>query len=128
MNIHNLNYLKRNIIINVEIHCNASLQYNTIKINDIYGNNCNVPLQSNENNIKNNLSNIIRGFKSSSTKLIHISGFNTFAWQPIFYENIIKNEKSLQNIREYILNNPINWSKDENNIDSKLKWNIKSTI
>lgn len=78
------------IDINVETHCNASLQ-------------------------KNNLSNIIRGFKSSTTKLIHVSGFENFAWQPRFYEHIIKNEKSLNSIREYIINNPKNWAKDENN-------------
>jgi putative transposase len=76
----------------------------------------NASLPNNNTTKKNNLSNIIRGFKSSSTKLIHISGFNNFAWQPRFYEHIIRNDNSLQNIRQYIINNPVNWSKDKNNI------------
>ncbi|MFN8670452.1 MAG: transposase [Candidatus Sericytochromatia bacterium] len=93
--------------INVETHCNASLRMTTEKT-------------ENDKNKKNNLSNIIRGFKSSTTKIIHIAGFNEFFWQPRFYEHIIKNKKSFQNIRKYIKNNPINWKNDTNNY-GKLK-------
>jgi putative transposase len=119
---------------NVETHSNASLPNHNAnqKINDVSGNNSNNNILTDNDNVnethsnaslpnnnttkKNNLSNIIRGFKSSSTKLIHISGFNNFAWQPRFYEHIIRNDNSLQNIRQYIINNPVNWSKDKNNI------------
>lgn len=86
--------------VNVETHSYASLQPT---INE---------------NKQNNLSNIIRGFKSSSTKLIHISGCNNFLWQPRFYEHIIKDETALKNIRQYIINNPSNW---KNNIEYKIK-------
>lgn len=34
-------------------------------------------------------------------------------WQRNYYEHIIRNERSLNKIREYILQNPYNWEKDE---------------
>ena len=36
-----------------------------------------------------------------------------FAWQPRFYDHIIRNEKSFQKISEYIINNPKNWINDK---------------
>jgi len=35
-------------------------------------------------------------------------------WQRNYYEHIIRNEIELNKIREYIKNNPLNWSEDEN--------------
>ena len=63
-----------------------------------------------------NLASIIRGFKSACTKQIHDMGLYDFAWQPNYYEHIIRDEKSLNNIREYIRNNPRDWISDRNNI------------
>ncbi|MDF7818595.1 hypothetical protein P1X15_13350 [Runella sp. MFBS21] len=37
-----------------------------------------------------------------------------FAWQPKFYDRIIRNEQELYNIQNYIINNPKNWKDDEN--------------
>jgi putative transposase len=62
---------------------------------------------------KQNLSNIVRGFKGSSTKKIHLSGNIDFQWQSRFYDVIIKNESDLNRIREYIKNNPFNWNKND---------------
>jgi len=42
--------------------------------------------------VKNNLSDIVRGFKGSCTKQIHLSGNTLFKWQPRFYDHIIRNE------------------------------------
>jgi hypothetical protein len=36
-----------------------------------------------------------------------------FAWQPRYYDTIIQDEKSLENIRAYILGNPMKWVEDE---------------
>jgi len=36
-------------------------------------------------------------------------------WQRNYYEHIIRNENELNRIREYILNNPLQWDNDENN-------------
>ena len=60
----------------------------------------------------NSLGSIICQFKSITTKQIHSVGFHNFAWQPRFYEHIIRNEKELNKKREYIINNPIEWKLD----------------
>ncbi len=36
-----------------------------------------------------------------------------FAWQPRFYDRVIRNEKELHRISEYIVSNPRNWKKDD---------------
>ncbi len=60
------------------------------------------------------LSSIIRGFKIGVTKW-HCQNNYDFAWQKSFYDHIIRNEKSLNKIREYIRNNPPRWELDRNN-------------
>jgi len=56
---------------------------------------------------------IIGSFKSVTTKSIH--RFNLkFCWQTRYYDNIIKDETALFNIREYIKNNPEKWESDRN--------------
>ena len=57
----------------------------------------------------NSLGKIIRWFKGRTTFEIRKSNHFGFAWQPRFYEHVVRNENSLQKIREYIVNNPINW-------------------
>jgi putative transposase len=67
---------------------------------------------------KYNLSEIIRGFKTFSSRKINEQRNITdkFQWQKSFYDHIIRNEKSLNKIREYIQNNPLQWHLDvENN-------------
>ena len=59
-----------------------------------------------------NLSSIIRGFKSGVTKNARIID-QDFAWQTRFYDHIIRNDKSYNNIMEYIAENPLNWEKDK---------------
>ncbi len=61
-----------------------------------------------------NLASIIRGFKSAVTKHAHRLGYE-FAWQPRFYDHVIRNKKSFNRISAYIRNNPINWGKDKFN-------------
>ena len=65
---------------------------------------------------------IIRWFKTMTTNE-YIKGvinnqfprFDKQLWQKSFYDHIIRNEESLNNIREYIQNNPKKWSEDEEN-------------
>ena len=61
------------------------------------------------------LGQLIGAFKTISTKQINImhktSGIRF--WQRNFYEHIIRNEKDLEHIREYIMNNSTLWEKDE---------------
>ncbi len=68
-----------------------------------------------QNQWKKTLSSIIWSFKSICTKTINkIQNKTFFAWQPRFYEHIIRDDESLNNIRKYIIENPLNWENDEN--------------
>jgi len=55
------------------------------------------------------------------TKQIHQNGFISFAWQPRFYDRIIRNEKELFQIRKYIEQNPLKWEIEKNNPENILK-------
>jgi hypothetical protein len=41
--------------------------------------------------------------------------FNGKLWQRNYYEHIIRDEKELNKIRQYIVDNPLKWDSDENN-------------
>jgi len=59
---------------------------------------------------------IIRSFKSIVAKNSKKQFSNIgFAWQSRYYDQIIRNEISLNKIREYIQINPQMWEKDKNN-------------
>ncbi len=63
------------------------------------------------------LSEIIRAFKSFSARRINEKR-NTLGisvWQRNYYEHIIRNERSLYKIREYIRTNPEQWIGDKEN-------------
>ncbi len=65
----------------------------------------------------NTIGAIIRGFKSSTTKEINqlLKGKVINIWQRNYFEHIIRNENELNNIREYIVNNPLQWELDSEN-------------
>lgn len=44
---------------------------------------------------------------------------NIPVWQRNYYEHIIRNEKELNKIRQYIKDNPMNWDEDEDNFKFK---------
>ena len=69
---------------------------------------------------RKNLSSIIRGFKSVVTA--NVRKINSdFGWQPRFHDHLIRDNKSLNNIRHYIRENPKNWAEDELNPDIKQR-------
>jgi putative transposase len=59
------------------------------------------------------LGKVIRAFKAECTKMIHDAVCVEFGWQRNYYEHIIRDGKDLDRIRQYILDNPINWATDE---------------
>ncbi len=61
--------------------------------------------------IPGSLGAIIRGYKIGVTKWAKQNGYENFIWQRNFHEKIIHNERALNNIRQYIKNNPKNWKK-----------------
>lgn len=56
---------------------------------------------------KTSLSQVINSFKVLTSK-----GCKCPIWQRNYYEHIIRTEQELEEIREYIQNNPLNWNKD----------------
>lgn len=68
------------------------------------------------------LSEMIRAFKSYSTKEINSlqnSAGRTF-WQKNYYDRVIRNEKELERIREYIYFNPLRWYWDKSNFEKTV--------
>lgn len=61
------------------------------------------------------LGEIIRAYKAISTRKIRPTVKADFRWQRNYYEHIVRSEESLNRIREYILNNPIQWDVDREN-------------
>ena len=61
------------------------------------------------------LSKLVGRFKMVSSKQINIirNTPGVPVWQRNYYEHIIRNEPELNRIREYIINNPLNWQKDD---------------
>ncbi|QUW01469.1 transposase [Chloracidobacterium sp. MS 40/45] len=63
---------------------------------------------------KRSLASFVAGFKSAVTKRINDRRGTPGAtvWQRNYYEHIIRHEESLNRIRAYILNNPLQWHLD----------------
>ena len=60
---------------------------------------------------------IMQNFQSVTTRKINqirCSLGNKF-WQRNYYEHVIRNEKELNALREYIVNNPLKWDLDKDN-------------
>ena len=86
------------------------------------------PLRENVLRKPRSLSTFVSGFKSAVTRQIRkiSTGDNTPVWQKNYYESIIRNEKQLNNIRQYIIDNPCKWDDDpENTIKSEVAIDFK---
>ena len=66
--------------------------------------------------MKRSLGSLVAGYKSTtSRRSIQIGrGITTSIWQRNYYEHVIRNETDLEEIREYIGNNPAKWLEDKN--------------
>ena len=60
---------------------------------------------------------IVRSFKSAASKRINEirNDPGSPVWQRTYYERIIRNDHELERIREYIVNNPLQWTDDSDN-------------
>ena len=75
------------------------------------------PTTASSNQNIHGLPEIVRGFKSFSSRRINESGFNQyFRWQKSYYDRIIRNEKELYAIRQYIRDNPKNADMCDNDV------------
>ncbi len=68
------------------------------------------------------LPNIIKNIKTFTTKQyshgVHTKKWPSFhkrLWQRGYYEHVIRNDESLFNIRQYIMDNPLKWETDREN-------------
>ena len=67
--------------------------------------------------------NVIGAFKSITTDR-YIGGVHQYGWEPFqgklwqrnYYERVIRDEQELNQIREYIQNNPARWDQDVENM------------
>ena len=79
------------------------------------------------------LGTMVAWFKSMTTNA-YIRGakgdgwpaFNTRLWQRDYYGHIVRNERDLDSVREYIFNNPARWSSDPENPMATAAPNRKS--
>jgi REP element-mobilizing transposase RayT len=58
------------------------------------------------------LGEIVRSYKARVTRQIRLAGSTYGVWQRNYYERIIRNERELHAIRQYIRNNPSKWEFD----------------
>lgn len=71
--------------------------------------------------VTGSLPTIVRAFKAAVTNRINAL-WNTpgaVIWQRNYYEHVIRDEESLNRIREYIINNPWRWDLDRENPNRK---------
>jgi len=83
------------------------------------------PLQKTLHRQPCSLASFIAGFKSITTKRIneHRATPGVSVWQRNYYEHIIRDDHALNQIREYIVNNPMQWAMDRENPDAAI-WTV----
>lgn len=66
---------------------------------------------------RQSLGAVVGSFKSAASKYINALYGNpdTTLWQRNYYEHVIREEESLNRIRQYILHNPVRWAFDREN-------------
>jgi REP element-mobilizing transposase RayT len=71
---------------------------------------------------KKSLSRVVGNFKSAvTTKIRALCKDPTITvWQSRFFDRIVRNERELNAIRQYIINNPMQWEVDKNRPDNLL--------
>lgn len=73
---------------------------------------------------KTQLGKIIAYFKYQTTKLINQKrgSIGSTFWQRNYYEHIIRNDKTLNILRQYIIDNPGRWENDQLHPNNPSKW------
>ncbi len=74
-------------------------------------------LRTSHDRVPASISSMIAGFKAACTRRIReLTGDPQLAvWQPRFHDHIVRANPNLNALREYIRNNPLNWTKDREN-------------
>jgi hypothetical protein len=71
--------------------------------------------------IRPRLFEVVRAFKTFSARSVNkLCGTEgATVWQRNYYEHVVRAEKELDRIREYVLNNPAQWEVDRENPSRK---------
>lgn len=99
----------------IEIICSNNQLPNRSNVDGRVANNdSSLPMRSPSKTI----GSMIRGYKIGVTKWFRGNMMDTFpvgqsVWQRNYYEHIIRNEKALFTISDYIINNPLKWEEDK---------------
>jgi REP element-mobilizing transposase RayT len=98
--------IEKNLLYLMERFKSVEIDYYVIMPNHFHV----IIILDNENDeSKISISNIIGAFKSITAIELHKMGLTDFKWQRSFYDRIIRDEKELFNIRQYIEQNPLRW-------------------
>jgi len=73
--------------------------------------------------VKGSIPTVVRAYKSAVTYAVNAvqNQRGAVLWQRNYYEHIIRNDRELNNIRRYILNNPLRWQLDRDNAQNRRK-------
>ena len=105
---------------NIVLKCWQNLVHGIIILTDVGAGLKPAPTINNTTNELHGLPEILRAFKTFSSRGVN-DVRNTPGvpvWQRNYYDHIIRNDKELDHIREYITTNPLTWDKDEENKDA----------
>lgn len=89
--------------------------HGVLRIGDTVGAKHLSPLRSRRLGTSNTIGSVVRGFKIGVTKWMRANADIHDIWQRNYYEHVIRDESSLNRIREYIANNPASWADDAEN-------------
>ena len=101
------NHIHGILIVGAQFIAPASVPYNHVGI-----------AQEGAMNRAPTLGEIIRTYKAASTRMIRQTANLEFAWQRNYYEHVVRNEESLNRIRQYILENTARLAMDRENPDT----------
>ena len=92
-------------------HPNVEIDESIVMPNHLHGI---ISLDGRSDDRLKSISEIIRGFKTFSARRINkiLDRKGTPIWQRNYYERIVRTEDELENVRHYIINNPMNWDTD----------------
>ncbi len=82
--------------------------------NKTVGANNHSPLHNWPKGTSKTIGSMIRGFKIGATKGLREKYPEMNLWQRNYYEHVIRNENDLNQTRQYVINNPLNWRTDDN--------------
>ena len=66
------------------------------------------------------LGRLVGAFKTVTTKKVNLANGTPgqTLWQRNYFERVIRNDEELDRVREYIVNNPLQWELDSENPDA----------